>query len=196
MLHISGWLDVSLTDWNVTQTDSHFHTHAHTQTKTRALNVPFCVTFHRWRFAHSGTLPNTHHPLGNLLYNFIPTFVLLFLKSVVLQNWVWRSDFWRLQWSCTSPFYFIFSMFDFTQHTTSLIYRQRKGSIFRFLNRFLQEACRPVPPIILKTFFCNRKILKHSGSPPTGSNHISNEHENMQNMWFLRHMDSLHSLRS
>jgi hypothetical protein len=104
-------------------------------------------------------------------------------------------------------------MFDFTQHTTSLIYIQGKGSIFRFLNRFLQEACRPVPPIILKTFFCNRKMLEDiyyeyntlnriryyvqlNKDHPTGSNHISNEHENMQNTWFLRHTDSLHSLRS
>ena len=115
---------------------------------------------------NSCILSNLFIALGNLLYNFIPTFALLFLKCVVLQNWVWRSDFWLVQWSCISPLYFIFSMFDFTQHTTSLIYRQGKGSIFRFLNRFLQDACRPVQPINLKTFFCNRKILILSGSPP------------------------------
>ena len=103
--------------------------------------------------------------LGNLLYNFIPTFALLFLKTVVLQNRVWRADFWHVQWSCTSSLYFIFSMFDFTQHTTSLIYRQGKGSTFRSLKRFLQEACQPTLPIILITSFCNRKILKLSVSP-------------------------------
>jgi hypothetical protein len=102
---------------------------------------------------NSCILPNLFIVLGNLLYNFIPTFAKLFLKSVVLQNWVWRSDFWHVQWSCTYSLYFIFSMFDFTQHTTSLIYRQGKGSIFRSIKRFLHEACRPTLPIILKTFF-------------------------------------------
>jgi hypothetical protein len=38
---------------------------------------------------------------GNLLNNVIPTFPLLFLTTVVLQNWVWKSDFWRVQWSWT-----------------------------------------------------------------------------------------------
>ena len=95
--------------------------------------------------------------LGNLLYNFIPTFALLFLKRVVMQNWIWRSDFWSVQWSCASSLYSIFSMFDFTQHTTSLMYRQGNGSIFRSLKRFLQEACRPPLPIILITFSCTTK---------------------------------------
>ena len=104
--------------------------------------------------------------LGNLLYNFIPTFLLLFFKRVVLQNSVWRSDFWHVEWSCTYSLYFIFSMFDFTQHTTSLIYRQGNGSTFRSLKRFLQETCWPTLPIILMTFFCNQKILTLSGSPP------------------------------
>ena len=108
---------------------------------------------------NSCILSNLFIVLGNLLYNFIPTFALLFLKSVVLQYWVWRSDVWRVQWSCTSSLYFIFSMFHFTQHTTSFIYRQGKGSIFRSLKRFLQESCRPALPIMLKTFFCNQKIL-------------------------------------
>jgi len=67
------------------------------------------------------------------MYNFILTFALPFLKSVVLQNWVWSSYVWHVQWSCTSSLYFISSMFDFTQHTTSLIYSKGKGSIFRCL---------------------------------------------------------------
>jgi hypothetical protein len=37
---------------------------------------------------NSCILSNPFIVLGNLLYNFIPTFALLFLKSVVLQNWV------------------------------------------------------------------------------------------------------------
>jgi hypothetical protein len=145
---------------------------------------------------NSCILSNLFIVLGNLLYNCIPTFALLFLKCVVLQNWVGRSDFWRVQWSCTASLYFIFSMFNFTQHTTSLIYRQGKGIIFRSLKRFLQEACRPVLPIILKIFFCNQTILILSGSPPHRVKPISNEHENMQSTWFLRHMNSLHFLRS
>ena len=102
---------------------------------------------------NSCILSNLVIVLGNLLWNFLPTFALVFLKSVVLQNWVWRSDFWLVQWLHTSLLYFIFSMFDFTQHTTSLLYRQDKGSISRSLKRFLQEACWPTLPIILKTFF-------------------------------------------
>jgi hypothetical protein len=115
---------------------------------------------------NSCILSNHFIAFGNLLYYFIPTFAPLFLRSVVLQNLVWRSNFCFLQWSCICPLYFIFSMFVFTQHTTSLIYRQGKGSIFRFLNKFLQEARWPAPPIILKTFFYKRKILILSGSPP------------------------------
>jgi len=34
-------------------------------------------------------------------------------------------------------------MFDFTQHTTSPVYTQGRGSIFRSLKKFLQEACWP-----------------------------------------------------
>ena len=104
--------------------------------------------------------------LGNLLYNFIPTFALPFLKGVVLQNWLWRFDFWHVQCSCTSSLYFISSMFAFIQHTISLVYRQGKGSIFRYLKRFLQETCQPALPTILIAFFCNWKILILSGSPP------------------------------
>ena len=104
--------------------------------------------------------------LGNLLYNLIPIFALLFWKIVVLQNSLWRSDFWHVQWSCTSSLYFIFSMFDFTQHTISLMYRQGEGSIFRSLKRFLQEACWPTLPFILIAFFCDWKILILSGSLP------------------------------
>jgi hypothetical protein len=105
---------------------------------------------------------------GDLLNNLMPTFPLLVLKRVVLQKWVWRSDFWCVQWSCSSPLYFIFSKCDFTQHTTSLtcIYRQGKGSMFRSLKRFLQETCRPTLPIILITFICNQKIFILAGSPP------------------------------
>jgi len=87
-------------------------------------------------------------------------------------------------------------MFDFTQHTTSLIYRQDKGSIFRSLKRFLQEVCWPALPIILKTFFVIEKFLYFQDYHPTEKHFISNEHENMQSTWFLRHMDLLHSLRS
>jgi hypothetical protein len=83
---------------------------------------------------NSCILSNRFIVFGNLLYNFIPIFAPLFLRSVVLQNLVCRSNFWHVQWLCISPLYFIFSMFVFTQHTISLIYRQGKGSIFRFLN--------------------------------------------------------------
>jgi hypothetical protein len=117
-------------------------------------------------FLNSCILSSLFIVSGNLLYNFIPTFALLFLKSVVLQNWVWRFSFWCVQWSCASLLYFILSMFDLRPHTTSLIYKQGKGSIFKSLKRFLQEAYRLVLPIILRTFFCNRKILVLSGSPP------------------------------
>jgi hypothetical protein len=87
------------------------------------------------------------------------------LKRVVLKILVWRSEVWRVQWLCTSSLYFIFSKFDFTQHTTSLIYRPGKGSMFRSLKRFLQETCRPTLSVILITFFCNRNIFILSGSP-------------------------------
>ena len=134
--------------------------------------------------------------LGNLLCNFIPTFALLFLKSMVLQNGVWRSDFWCVQWSCTSSSYFIFSMSDFTQHTTSLICRQEKGSIFRSSKRLLQEVHQPALPIIRKSFFCNLKFLILSGSPPHRVKPYLKWTWKIQSAWFLRHTDSLHSLRS
>jgi len=141
-----------------------------------------CLT---WKFSlllNSWIFSNLFIVLSNLLYSFIPTFALLFLKRVVLQNWIWRSDFWRVQWSCISPLYFIFSMFDFTQHTTSPIYRQSNRSIFRYLKRFLQDACQPTLSIILITFFCNEKCLYFQDHHPTESDHISTEHENMQNI--------------
>ena len=43
---------------------------------------------------NSCILCNLFVVLGNLLYNFVPIFALLFLRSIILQNWVWRSDFW------------------------------------------------------------------------------------------------------
>ena len=65
-----------------------------------------------------------------------------------------------------SSLYFMFSIFDFTHHTTSLIYRQGNGSTFRSLRRFVQQACWSALPIILITLFCNWKILLLSVSPP------------------------------
>ena len=62
-------------------------------------------------------------------------------------------------------------MFDFTQHTTSLICRQGKGSLFRSLKSFPQEACRPALSIILIIFFCKQKFLYYKNHQPTGSNH-------------------------
>lgn len=60
MLHIQGRLDDSLTDQNITQTDSHSQTHA--------LIVPFCVTFRGRHFVYSGTPPNDHQTLLSVLY--------------------------------------------------------------------------------------------------------------------------------
>ena len=87
-------------------------------------------------------------------------------------------------------------------HTQFHLYTGRAKELYsEILKRFLQEARRPIPLIILRTFFCNRKILLLSGSPPhkvnpclkwawkhakymyrhtTRSTHISNGHENMQ----------------
>ena len=87
-------------------------------------------------------------------------------------------------------------MFDFIQHTTSLIYRQGNGSIYRSLKRFLQEECRSALPIILIIFFVTEKFFYFQDHHLTGSDHISNEHENIKNIWFLGYMDSLPSLRS
>jgi hypothetical protein len=104
------------------------------------------------------------HRVGKVIYyTHISTTV---FKKGSSANWVWISDFWHVQWSCTSSLYFIFSKFDFTQHTTSLMYQQGKRSMFRSVKRFLQETCRPTLPIILITSFCNRKIFILSGSPP------------------------------
>jgi hypothetical protein len=60
----------------------------------------------------------------------------------------------------------------------------------------MQEARRPVPPIILQTFFVMEKFLYFQDHHPTGSSHILYEHENMQSTWFLKHTESLHVLRS
>jgi hypothetical protein len=71
-------------------------------------------------------------------------------------------------------------------HTTALIDRQGKGSMFRYLKRFLQDVCPPTLPVFLTAFFCSRKIVILSWSPPTGSHCISDGHENMPNTWFLK----------
>jgi hypothetical protein len=87
-------------------------------------------------------------------------------------------------------------MFDLTQHITSFIYRQGNGSIFRSLKRFLEEDVGPLYLLFLKLSFVIEKFLCYQDHHPTGSNHISNELENMQITWFLGHMDSLLSLKS
>jgi hypothetical protein len=87
-------------------------------------------------------------------------------------------------------------MFDFTQQTTSLIYREGNESIISSLKTFLQEVRQPTLPIIPITFLVIEKFLCFQDHHPTGLDHISNERGNMQNIWFLEHMDSLHSLRS
>jgi hypothetical protein len=101
---------------------------------------------------------------GNLLYNLVPIFATLFLKSVVLQNRTWRSDSWRLQWSRILSINIIFSIFYFVKHITSLIYKHVSGIILRAPKRFLQEAFRATLLIILTIFPCNLKILLLSGS--------------------------------
>ena len=131
--------------------------------------------------------------LGNLFYNFLPTFALLFLKRVVLQNWVWRSDFWHVQCSCTFSLYFIFSVFDFTQHITLYADKQRK--YIQIFKKISGIRCWLTLPIILKTFFCNQKIIILSGSPPHRVKPYLKWTWKNANTWFLRHMDSLHSLR-
>jgi hypothetical protein len=106
---------------------------------------------------NSCILSNCFIVLGNLLYNFIPTFVLLFLRSVVLQNLVWRSNFWRVQWSCTSPLYLIFSIiatgtkrFDVVRvikqllnHFLQILIKQKQWqtSLLFFREKIFQVAC-------------------------------------------------------
>ena len=92
MLHIAGWVDVSLTDWNIAQTDPR----SHINTQKQTLSLLFCVTFHGRHFVHSGTLPNTHHQLLSILCFTAVQFSKQKKKLIVLCNSVGSSKDWNL----------------------------------------------------------------------------------------------------
>ena len=126
----------------------------------------------------------------NLLYNFIPTFALLFSKTVELNMKIWFFTYTMVMY-----FFIIFHIFCVWFYTTrNLTYIQTRQwkYIQIFKKRFLQEAGRSA--LFLKLFFIIEKFFHFQDHPLTGSDQISNEHENMQNIWFLGHMDSIHSL--
>jgi hypothetical protein len=104
--------------------------------------------------------------IGNLLCNLIPIFITLSLNAFILQNWIWRSNFWCALWLWIFVFCSKLSMFIFMWHTISIIYKQATGSIFRSLKSYLHDAFLPTTLIISMIHFCNLKMLILPVSPP------------------------------
>lgn len=104
--------------------------------------------------------------LGNLTYNWIPIFAVLFLKALILQNWMCRATLWCILWFWISVFCSKLPVFIVIEHTISIMYMQGTKSMFWALKCYLHVLYLPTLLINHINLVCSLKIFLLSGSPP------------------------------